>query len=110
MTSSNIKLRLYNLLYYCLFIAGLQYDTITHTLNDEVYTVGLHLGPPGYRFIKFPNVYKTILFPVISCLNKDGITIIMQVQFQYLVSMKKQDLRHIILEFINHDHYKEVLQ
>ncbi|XP_057305170.1 uncharacterized protein LOC130642109 [Hydractinia symbiolongicarpus] len=90
--------------------AGLQYDVHQHKLKSKVYTAGLHAGPPGYKFIKFPRVYRTISFPEVQCLNKDGLTIELSVQFQYLASLKDEDLKGIIMEFKDHDNYKEVVQ
>ena len=92
-----------------IFLAGLQYDVNQHTLKGEVFNAGLHAGPPGYKFIIFPRVYKTIQFTNVKCLNKDGLTITLSIQFQYLVSLKKEDLKKIILEFKDHETYKTVV-
>ena len=49
--------------FVCLsFAVGLQYDSIQKDLDGKVYTEGLHLGPVGYKFIKFPNIYTTMKF------------------------------------------------
>lgn len=88
----------------------MQYDVHQHKLKSKVYTAGLHAGPPGYKFIKFPRVYRTISFPKVQCLNKDGLTIELSVQFQYLASLNKYDLKGLIMEFKDHDNYKEVVQ
>ena len=41
---------------------GLTYDTINKNLGTEVKKEGLHNGPPGFEFIIFPSVYKTLSF------------------------------------------------
>ena len=57
---------------------GLQYDTIQKDLGDQVFTEGLHLGPVGYEFVKFDNIYTSMYFNDFKCLDNDGI------QVQYL--------------------------
>lgn len=89
--------------------AGLQYDVHLRTLKKQVYTAGLHLGPPGYRFITFPKVFRTIDFNYIKCLNKDGLEIQLSVQFQYLANIKLDDLELLILSYEEHDFYKKVI-
>jgi hypothetical protein len=40
----------------------LKYDTIWKKLGDDALREGLHPGPPGYEFLKFPSILKTIEF------------------------------------------------
>ncbi|XP_002739412.1 uncharacterized protein LOC100367895 [Saccoglossus kowalevskii] len=87
---------------------GIAYDTIQKKLSDNVEQEGLHTGPPGFEFIKFPSVFRTISFPDLQCLNKDGVTINLNVDFQY--QARAADLKTIILEFQNHDIYYTVLE
>lgn len=90
--------------------AGLQYDVHMHKLKDQVYTAGLHLGPPGFRFIVFPRVYRTLAFHNIECLNKDGLEIGVNVQFQYLAQLTGKSLKKLVMEFENHSRYQEVVR
>ena len=90
--------------------AGLQYNTHTHKLKTRVYMAGLHLGPPGYEFIIFPRVYRTISFPRVQCLNKDGLTIYLNVQFQYLANTNENDLYKLIMRYKDHDSYLKVVK
>lgn len=85
------------------------YDTVQHKLKDQVYTAGLHAGPPGYTFIIFPRVYKSITYKSLKCLNKDGVSIELNVQFQYLVSLAKGVLVTVIKQFRDHDNFKKVV-
>jgi len=89
--------------------AGLQYDVHMHSLKEHVYEAGLHLGPPGYRFIIFPRVYRTLAFEKIQCLNKDGLQIVLSVEFQYLASLSGSNLKSLIMEFEGYDRYRMVV-
>ena len=44
------------------FSVGLKYDTVMYELEETPIFEGLHTGPPGFKFIKFPNIYKTMTF------------------------------------------------
>ncbi|XP_064646341.1 uncharacterized protein LOC135499497 isoform X2 [Lineus longissimus] len=87
---------------------ALQYDTVAKSLAREPKNEGLHAGPPGYEFIKFPNVYKTIDFKNLRCLNSQGIPIFLDVSYQYKARGKQ--LYDIVMDFRNFDNYKVVLQ
>lgn len=87
---------------------GIQYDIHQNQLGSRTYQEGLHTGPPGYTFIKFPKVFKTLSFSALKCLNKDGLTIQLNVQFQYKVDSRH--LKALIMEFKNHDTYVSVLK
>ena len=93
---------------YFIITAALQYNIHIHKLGSRVYEEGLHLGPPGFEFVVFPKVYKTIAFPDLKCLNADGLTIGLEVQFQYLVQTQK--LKSIIEQFKDHDTFLTVLR
>ncbi|GFN99777.1 spfh domain band 7 family protein [Plakobranchus ocellatus] len=86
---------------------GLQYDKIQKDLDGKVYTEGLHLGPVGYEFIKFPNIYTTMTFHKLQCLNSDGVRINLDVTYQYRVQMT--NLKKIVMDFKDFDGYKRVL-
>ncbi|XP_012944739.1 uncharacterized protein LOC101852805 [Aplysia californica] len=87
---------------------GLQYDTIQKDLEDKVYTEGLHLGPVGFEFIVFPNIYTTMKFTGLECLNSDGVRIELDVTYQYRVQM--QHLKEVVLTFKDFDDYETVLR
>ncbi|KAK7507138.1 hypothetical protein BaRGS_00001073, partial [Batillaria attramentaria] len=86
---------------------GLQYDTIQKDLDTEVFTEGLHTGPPGYKFIVFPNVYTTLNYNRLKCLNSDGVPVHIDVSFQFKANLSK--LADIVLDFKDFDGYKKVL-
>ena len=93
---------------FFLIAAGLQYDIHQNKLGSRVYEAGLHTGPPGYEFVIFPKVYKTVSFSNLKCLNADGLTIELNVQFQYIVALHK--LKSIIEQFKDHKTFVRVLR
>lgn len=86
---------------------GLQYDKIQKDLGNEVFTEGLHIGPVGYKFIIFPNVFTTLRYDDLKCLNKDGVPIQIDVSFQFKIGLRR--MRDIVLDFKDFDGYKKVL-
>jgi len=89
--------------------AGLKYNSIQRILYDELYLAGLHTGPPGFRFVIFPKNYRNLEFRNMKCLNKDGLEIQLDVQFQYLAKLNGKSLKKLVMEFENHDNYKVVV-
>jgi len=86
---------------------GLEYDTIWKKLGDQPKNEGLHAGAPGFRFIKFPSVFSSLDYTT-TCLNKDGVSIVLSVSFQYRA--RPNDLYDIITQFEDHDGYESVLR
>lgn len=85
---------------------GLQYDVINKKLGSSAEREGLHNGPPGFEFIVFPSVFRSLEFSL-KCLNKDGVEIKLDVTYQYKV--RAVNLRTVILDFRNFTGYKKVL-
>ena len=69
---------------------------------------GLHAGSPGYKFIIFPSVFQSLSFNELECLNREGIEIELNVQFQYRA--RPNNLREIILQFKDKDNYVKLLK
>lgn len=63
---------------------GVEYDKWAKELDDAAKTGGLHTGPPGFRFIKFPSTQITAEIED-TCVSKDGIRVRFQVSYQYLM-------------------------
>ena len=84
------------------------YDNVAKVLKTEVKTGGLHSGPPGFKFIKFPGTFKTMEYKKLECLNKDGVQIDLVVQFQYRAHIK--DIRKLILNYKDFDGYVKALR
>lgn len=90
------------------FPVGVGYDVVQRDLDDEVKKSGLHNGPPGFKFIKFPSVFKSKSFDNVKCLNKEGLEINLKIEFQYRARPK--DLRKTILQFKDFENYVKVLE
>ncbi len=84
------------------------YNTVLRDLYQEVRQEGLHTGPPGFRFLIFPSVYRTIAYEALQCLNEDGVIITLNIAFQYQV--KPDSLRDTVLQFRDHDNFQKVLE
>ncbi|XP_067936280.1 uncharacterized protein [Watersipora subatra] len=89
------------------FEIGLKYDTINKNLQTEVFREGLHTGPPGYEMIVFPSIYTTNTIDDTSCLNMDGVTIKLDVSYQF--KARPNDLYKLVTQFKDFDTYQEVL-
>lgn len=87
---------------------GLIYNTVDKTLDKDVKSEGLHNGPPGFQFIIFPSVYKTLSFSNLRCLNKDGVIIRLDVTYQYKAQPTK--MYEIVMDFKDFESYQSVLQ
>lgn len=87
---------------------GLSYDPNQRNLGSEAMREGLHFGAPGFKFIIFSSVFKSISYTSVTCLNKDGLVIELDVEFQYRVDANY--LRKIVLEFRDADNYEKVVR
>ncbi|XP_072031327.1 mitochondrial prohibitin complex protein 2-like [Amphiura filiformis] len=87
---------------------AVMYNTVLRDLYSEVRQEGLHTGPPGFRFLIFPAVYRTISYENLRCLNEDGVIITLNIAFQYQV--RDESLRDTVLQFRNHETFKRVLE
>ena len=84
------------------------YNSISRELYPDVKQEGLHNGPPGFSFIVFPSVFRTIQYPNLRCLNKDGVIIELDIAFQYMIVSR--DLREIVVQFRDHENFEKVLR
>jgi len=87
---------------------GIAYDNIAKKLGNEVQYEGLHSGPPGFSFIIFPSVYETMEFSDITCLNKDGVIIELDVSYQFKANGRY--MRQLVEQFKDFDGYKKILK
>jgi len=80
---------------------GLQYDVNAKKLDGTVKEGGLHAGPPGFRFVKFPSTYISTKIPhdvttgkddwersqehdrLGMCVSRDGLRVKLEVEIQY---------------------------
>ena len=61
---------------------GVQYNVHKKQLDDATKSGGLFLGPPGYRFIKFPSTFITVDVNNKKCVSNDGLLVEFSVTFQ----------------------------
>lgn len=87
---------------------GISYDNIAKKLGQDVQYEGLHSGPPGFSFIIFPSVYETMEFSDISCLNKDGVIIELDVSYQFKAN--GMFMRTLVEQFKDFSGYKRILK
>lgn len=85
---------------------GLQYNVNSKTLSDEAQTGGMHSGPPGYEFIKFPSTFITTDIED-TCVSQDGLRVEFEVTFQY--QMPAEWLYPAVVKYRNVDKWKEVV-
>jgi len=86
---------------------GIKYDNIAKKLGNSVDGEGLNFGAPGFSYIIFPSVYQTMEFRDITCLNKDGVIIDLDVSYQFKANAKF--MRLLVDQFKDFDGYKKIL-
>eukprot|EP00581_Thalassiosira_minuscula_P026922 CAMPEP_0184414322 /NCGR_PEP_ID=MMETSP0738-20130409/7924_1 /TAXON_ID=385413 /ORGANISM="Thalassiosira miniscula, Strain CCMP1093" /LENGTH=436 /DNA_ID=CAMNT_0026773299 /DNA_START=48 /DNA_END=1358 /DNA_ORIENTATION=+ len=62
---------------------GVEYDIYTKQLEDATKSGGLFLGPPGFRFVKFPSTFITVNLNDRTCVSNDGLLVEFSVTFEY---------------------------
>jgi len=77
-------------------------------LDDAAKTGGLHAGPPGFEFIKFPSVFVTVDLPNGVCVSKDGLRVEFQVTFQY--QMPIEWVKPAVLKYRDFDKWATVVE
>ncbi|KAL3805820.1 hypothetical protein HJC23_007781 [Cyclotella cryptica] len=81
---------------------GVQYNIHKKQLDDAIKSGGLFVGPPGYRFIKFPSTFITVDLNDRTCVSNDGLLVQFAVTFQY--RMTAANVYPAILKY--RDHHK----
>lgn len=62
---------------------GLAYDVHAKKLDDAAKSGGLHSGPPGFEFVRFPSTYQSVDLSEDTCVSEDGLRVTFSVTFQY---------------------------
>ncbi|KAL7519108.1 hypothetical protein ACHAWX_004283 [Stephanocyclus meneghinianus] len=81
---------------------GVQYNIHKKQLDDAIKSGGLFVGPPGFRFIKFPSTFITVDMNGMTCVSNDGLLVKFSVTFQY--RMTAANVYPAILKY--RDHHK----
>lgn len=87
---------------------GVQYTAYSKKLDDAARTGGLHVGPPGFKFIKFPSTYVTVDLPEDTCVSNDGLRVKFKITFQY--QMPAEWLLPAIQKYRNFERWAEVVE
>lgn len=86
---------------------GVQYDRHKKLLDDAAKTGGLHSGPPGYYFVKFPSTQITSELQD-TCVSRDGLRVNFDVTFQY--QMPVEHILNAIKEFRDFSAWSQVVE
>lgn len=79
--------------YLCfLWAVGLQYDVINKKLGSSAEREGLHNGPPGFEFIVFPSVFRSLEFSLKVGYSENVMILFDLGKKSYDASIKKFDL------------------
>jgi len=87
---------------------GLQYDVHAKELDDAARSGGLFLGPPGYRFVKFPSTFITVDLDDRICVSNDGLLVSFSVTFQY--QMTEYNLIPVIEKYRDFDKWASIVE
>ena len=87
---------------------GVQYDIHAKQLDDAAKSGGLYIGPPGYRFIKFPSTYISVDLNDRTCVSQDGLRVEFSVTFQYQIM--ELDVPEVIEKYRNFDKWATVVE
>lgn len=87
---------------------GISYSKYSKQLSDASNSGGLFVGPPGFRFIKFPSLYITADLPESTCVSKDGLRVKYLVTFQY--QMPEKWLLPAILKYRDFEGWVRVVE
>lgn len=79
---------------------GLEYDRLAKELDDAAKTGGLHIGPPGFEFVKFPSTQISQSLQD-TCVSQDGLRVEFTVSFQY--SLPAAHIVDAVLKYRNYE-------
>jgi len=86
---------------------GLEYDRITKFLDDAAKSGGLHIGPPGFKFVKFPSTFVLEDLPEGLCVSQDGLRIQIQISFQYQIP--QEWLYDAVVRYRNFERWQQIV-
>ena len=80
---------------------GLKYSKYRKHLDDAAKSGGLFVGPPGFKFVKFPSTYINEDLAN-TCVSRDGLRVYYECSFQY--QMTESNLYPAVIKY--RDFYK----
>jgi vacuolar-type H+-ATPase subunit H len=87
---------------------GVQYNVHKKKLDDAAVTDGLFLGPPGYKFIKFPSTFITADIIDGACISRDGLRVQFSVTFQYQMTIG--NVLPVIIKYRDYMRWADVVE
>lgn len=87
---------------------GVQYNIHKKQLDDAAKSGGLFIGPPGYKFIKFPSTFITVDLNERTCVSRDGLLVVVDVTFQY--RMTEENVLPAIQKYRDFDKWATVVE
>ena len=87
---------------------GLAYDWHSKTLADEALSGGLHAGPPGFIFIKFPSTQISADINDATCVSKDGLRVKFGVSFQY--QLPREWVKPVVVKYRDMDKWASIVR
>jgi regulator of protease activity HflC (stomatin/prohibitin superfamily) len=86
---------------------GLAYDWHTKKLADEAMLGGLHAGPPGFKFIKFPSTYRSFEIDNQTCVSRDGLRVLFSATFQF--QLPQEWVKPVVMKYASYKRWHEVV-
>lgn len=86
---------------------GVEYDKWAKTLDEAAQQGGLHAGPPGFYFIKFPSTQISTDIND-TCVSRDGLRVGFQASFQY--QMPAESIIDVVMKYRNFKTWSNVVE
>lgn len=87
---------------------GLMYTRWSKRLDEEAQSGGLFIGPPGFRFIRFPSTFVTVDLDGRNCVSRDGLIVQFSVTFQY--QMIAENMFPVVERYRDFDGWNEIVK
>lgn len=86
---------------------GIEYDKWAKKLDDAAKEGGLHIGPVGFYFVKFPSTQISTVAQD-TCVSRDGLRVNFYVEYQY--QMPKEHIRKAVVKYRNFKKWGEIVE
>lgn len=86
---------------------GVAYDKWAKTLADAAEQGGLHNGPPGFKFIKFPSTQINAELNG-TCVSRDGLRVVFDVTYQYKIA--EEAITDAIIKYRNFEKWGKIVE
>jgi len=86
---------------------GVEYDVWSKKLDDAAKTGGLHNGPPGFKFIRFPSTQISEDLED-TCVSRDGLRVQFQISYQFL--MLEEWILNVIVKYRDFGRWSKIVE